>query len=232
MSDDKTRRLEILDECLSQIQSGVASVSDCLKAHPEHEEFLEAHLTFALQTRDLLAPPQPSEEFAVQTKIRLMNQIRAKQAKSQETRTKRTGRRLWVQRPAFAYITVLIAFVLLASGVGVANASASALPGDLLYNVKLGIEETRLALSQDPSSDAELLVHFADTRLDEVLALTDVSRDDDVALALAGYENIVSRLIDLSDDEEFAGEEETLDKIHNGLDHHQDVLQGILQRYL
>lgn len=230
MSEVDMRKLEILDECLSQVQSGVASVSDCLSAYPEYEQFLRSHLTIAIRTRDLLAPPQPSQEFTARTKIRLINQIRAKHSKSQQTRTKRRRRRLGFLRPSFAYITLLIAFVLTASGVGVASASASALPGNLLYNVKLGIEETRLVLSQNPSSDAELLIHFADTRLDEVLALEETSRDNDVALALAGYEDIVSRLIDLADDEELAGEEETLNRIHYGLDHHQEVLNRVLQR--
>ena len=50
-------------------------------------------------------------------------------------------------RPAFATIALAIAFMGIVSGVGVASASASAVPGDALYNVKLGIEETRLAFS-------------------------------------------------------------------------------------
>jgi hypothetical protein len=232
MSEVEMRRLEILDECLSQIQSGEATISDCLSAYPDHKHFLESQLSIALQTRELLSPPQPSEEFISQTKIRLLNQIHAKQSKSQQTKPKETKGRLGFLRPKLAYISLIIALALLISGLGVASASASALPGDLLYNVKLGIEETRLFISQDPTSDADLLIHFADTRLDEVLALADTSRDDDVALALAGYEDIVSKLIDLTEDEKLTGEDETLNKIHYGLDHHQEVLQGILQRAL
>ncbi len=83
----------------------------------------------------------------------------------------------------------------MASGIGVASASASALPGDLLYGVKLGIEETRLVFSQNPVSDAELLIEFANRRVDEVIMLTEAKRASDVEQALTGYEDIISRII-------------------------------------
>lgn len=228
MSDLEMRRIEILDECLTQIQSGGASIADCLKAHPEHEGFLLSHLTIALQTHDLMGPPEPSEEFTARTKIRLMNQVRAMQSKSLPSDTKKPKRLLGIMRPAFAYASLLVAFVLMVSGIGVASASASALPGDLLYGVKLGIEETRLAFSQNPVSDAELLIEFADTRLEEIIVLTETDRASDVEQALAGYEDIISRIINLSSEGELDSETETLDKIHFGLDHQQEVLERVL----
>jgi hypothetical protein len=228
MSDLEMRRIEILDECLTQIQSGGASIADCLKAHPEHEGFLLSHLTIALQTHDLMGPPEPSEEFTARTKIRLMNQVRAMQSKSLPSDTKKPKRLLGIVRPAFAYASLLVAFVLMASGIGVASASASALPGDLLYGVKLGIEETRLAFSQNPVTDAELLIEFADTRLEEIIVLTETDRASDVDQALVGYEDIISRIINLSGEGDLDNETETLDKIHFGLDHFQETLQRTL----
>jgi hypothetical protein len=230
MSDVETRRLELLDECISQIQAGEASVSDCLEAYPEHQEFLKSHLMIASQMRDLLAPPHPSEDYVEQSKIRLLNRIRAQQPKQSRPKTEKASRRSWVMRPAFVYIALAIAFMGIVSGVGVASASASALPGDALYNVKLGIEETRLAFSQDSASDAELLIEFASTRLEEVSALSETSRDDDVKLALLGYEKSISKLIDLTVSDGLTEDPEVLDKIHNGLEHHQDVLQGVMDK--
>lgn len=230
MSDVEKRRLELLDECLSQIQAGEASVSDCLEAHPEHQDFLKPHLMIAFQMRDLLAPPHPSEGYIEQSKIRLLNRIRAQQPKHTRPQTEKTRRRSWVMRPAFAYIALAIAFIGIVSGIGVAGASASALPGDALYNVKLGIEETRLAFSQDPASDAELLIQFASTRLEEVSALSEISRDDDLELALLGYEETVSRLIDLTREEQITEDAELLEKIHYGLEHHQEVLQRVMDK--
>jgi hypothetical protein len=230
MSDVETRRLELLDECLSQIQAGEASVSECLEAYPEHQDFLKPHLMIAFQMRDLLAPPHPSEGYIEQSKIRLLNRIRAQQPKHTRPKTEKARRRSWVMRPAFAYIALAIAFIGIVSGVGVASASASALPGDALYNVKLGIEETRLAFSLDPASDAELLIQFASTRLEEVSALSETSRNDDVELALLGYEETISRLIDLSISDEITEDPEVLDKIHYGLEHHQDVLLRVMAK--
>ena len=229
MSDLEMRRIEILDECLTQIQSGGASIADCLRAHPEHEEFLISHLTFALQTHDLMAPPEASEEFTARTKIRLMNHVRAMQSKSLPSDTKKPKRLLGIMRPAFAYAALLVAFVLMASGIGVASASASALPGDLLYGVKLGIEETRLVFSQNPVSDAELLIEFANRRVDEVIMLTEAKRASDVEQALTGYEDIISRIINLSGEGDLDRETETLDKIHFDLDHFQNALQRTLE---
>lgn len=230
MSDVDKRKLELLDECLSQIQAGKASVSDCLEAYPEHQDFLKPHLMIAFQMRDIMAPPHPSEGYIEQSKIRLLNRIRALQPKHTRPKTEKTRRRSWVMRPVFTYIALAIAFIGIVSGVRVASASASALPGDVLYNVKLGIEETRLAFSQDPASDAELLIQFANTRLEEVSDLSETSRDDDVELALLGYQETISRLIDLTVSEEFTDDPEVLDKIHNGLDHQQDILQRVMEK--
>jgi hypothetical protein len=229
MSDFDISRLEILDECLTQIQHGEASVLDCLNAHPHHQEYLKSNLEVALHTYDLLAPPQPSEGFTSQAGIRLMNLVRAKQARSQTVRKEEPKRRLGFLRPSFAYVALLIAFVLLTSGLGVASASASALPGDLLYGVKLGIEDTRLAFSQGAPSDAKLLLQFADRRIEEIVALAEVSRIEDMDLALSEYDDLLTQIIDLTEEDELIGETETLDKIHFGLEHHEDVLNRVLE---
>jgi hypothetical protein len=112
MSEIDISRLEILDECLTRIQRGEVSVLDCLNAHPHHQEYLESNLEAALHAHALLAPPQLSEGFRSQARIRLMNQIRAKQAKSRSTRKEKPKRRLGILRPSFAYLALLIAFVL------------------------------------------------------------------------------------------------------------------------
>lgn len=228
MSKFETRQSEILDKCLAQIQSGASSLSDCLEAYPEHAEFLKSHLDLATQARDLMIPSGPSEDFVAQTKTRLLNRIRAQHKTSPVIEDKKPRRLSWLTRPAMVYISLMIAIVMLASGVGVAGASASALPGDSLYPVKLGIEETRLALTQDPALDAELLLQFADRRLEELIALTETSREGDIELALAGYEERIGQLLDLVDEGEIDDEGGTLSTVRFELDHHQEVLQAIL----
>ncbi|HUR73858.1 MAG TPA: DUF5667 domain-containing protein, partial [Sporichthya sp.] len=54
------------------------------------------------------------------------------------------------------------------SGAGLALASADALPGDRLYDVKLAIENARLALAPNDVAKAERYLAIASTRLSEI----------------------------------------------------------------
>ena len=74
----------------------------------------------------------------------------------------------------YLVITVLI------GGFFTVNASASSLPGDSLYGLKLGLEQTRLSLSFDDDSKAELELEFEDERLSEVAELLGDGREEDV----------------------------------------------------
>lgn len=65
-------------------------------------------------------------------------------------------------------ITLIIAMVVLGSGIGGAYASQSALPGDALYPVKLLTEDVRMALKFNPESKANLEMSFAAKRLEEI----------------------------------------------------------------
>lgn len=68
-------------------------------------------------------------------------------------------------------------FVFLVAGgwVGVVNASMGTLPGDPLYNVKLGMEKAQLALATSDSQRASLRTEFTSRRLDEMVALAAAS---------------------------------------------------------
>ena len=57
------------------------------------------------------------------------------------------------------------------SGASLAIASSDALPGDRLYEVKLAIENVRLALAPDDISKAERYLAIASTRLTEINAM-------------------------------------------------------------
>ena len=55
---------------------------------------------------------------------------------------------------------------------GVVQTSAGALPGDLLYPVKLSAEQLSLALTPDPTAKAALYLELVEKRTEEVIALT------------------------------------------------------------
>jgi hypothetical protein len=69
------------------------------------------------------------------------------------------------------------------SGGGVAAAAEGAQPGQLLYPVKIGLEDVRLALTSDDVTGGLRAVRYAGDRVDE--ALLAVAEDDDAAAATA-----------------------------------------------
>ncbi|MCC7130937.1 MAG: hypothetical protein IT297_11125, partial [Anaerolineae bacterium] len=96
--------------------------------------------------------------------------------------------------------TFVAAFVLVAvflfGGAGMtAYASHSALPGDALYSVKTGVEQTRVTLARDAADKARLNLAFAERRLDEIARLIENNRAADIAQAVQEYEKYVQSAI-------------------------------------
>ena len=54
---------EILDECLAQLESGQATVQECLASHPDHAESLCPLMQTALEVRGLEQPTATEEGF-------------------------------------------------------------------------------------------------------------------------------------------------------------------------
>jgi hypothetical protein len=75
------------------------------------------------------------------------------------------------RRPRRSLVAVLSAvFMFATSGIAVA-ASGGALPGEMLYPVKLGAERAQLVLTLSPAKDAHLHLRFAQKRLEEASAV-------------------------------------------------------------
>ncbi|MCK4962420.1 MAG: hypothetical protein KAS19_08030, partial [Anaerolineales bacterium] len=189
---------EILDRCLSRNQAGKATIQECLQEYPEHAEALATLLGIAGEVHSDLAPPEPVEAFVSTAKTRLLNRLRAAQKGTPRAKARRARRLSWARQPAYILASVALAIGLLVMSAGVALASGGALPGDALYGVKRTIEEARLALTWTATGEAALLTQFIDGRLVETEALLAAGREDDVALSLANYEDMLARLIDLA----------------------------------
>src|SRR3989337_1713397 len=69
----------VLDRCLARVQSGAATVEDCLRDYPELADQLGPLLRTALQAGDLLAPSGPTAAYQAASEGRLLNQLRAAQ---------------------------------------------------------------------------------------------------------------------------------------------------------
>ena len=189
---------ELLDRYLTRIQTEGIDIESCLDEVAQKAEGLLPLLRVASDAYIGLHPNGASKTFLSTSPQRVVNRIRTSQTPKQGP-TRRPGvRRLrWTWRPAYVLISALIAFVMLVSSVGVAWASSDALPGDALYGVKRGLEETRLALTFNLNGDLDLLETFAQERLSEIDQLLNMGQDEHMQAALDGYETMVSRLTGL-----------------------------------
>jgi len=227
---------QVLDLCLAQVQSGAATVEDCLRDYPELADQLAPLLQTARQAGDLLSPAGPNPAYRAASQARLLNRLRAAQVVERGERSRVIERparkrpfawqgrpRAW--KPAYALASLALALALIGSGIGVASAAAAALPGDRLYGVKRGLEEASLALSPTMAGDTALLLDFAEARLEEAEALIEIGRDDDLPAALAGYERELGRL--LAQEEH---DQEGLSRLEAAIEKHQQVLNRALER--
>jgi hypothetical protein len=153
---------DILDECLARVLKG-EPVEACLASHPGHAGELEPLLRTALDARQA-AIIRPRSEFRERA-------AREFQAAIREMPAKEAVRPVFWQR---RWIGVLagVVFALLA-GTGVVAASNTSLPDEPLYSVKLATETAWLALTPSDTGKAELYVKFTDRRVDEIIAMAD-----------------------------------------------------------
>ncbi|HBY07427.1 MAG TPA: hypothetical protein DEH22_06445, partial [Chloroflexi bacterium] len=93
-----------------------------------------------------------------------------------------------------AWILVLTLAATLLGGGGVAYASDTALPGDMLYPVKMTVEDVRLGLAND-AGDMDLLFGAVEARLAEIDALIGRGRPDDMQVAAQLFDEQLQELL-------------------------------------
>lgn len=224
------RKLDrLVDECFTKMQTEGWSVEQCLDASSEYREVLEPLLSLGVEMHTCLAPESARAEFRQNARKRIMNQMRARVIARRDRRQEYTRRRSrWYLRPAYILTSLALVLALLISGFGVVQASASSLPGDALYEVKLAGEWLALTLSLSAAGDQELLAEFAEERLEEAEALIAQNRLEDVPEALEGFESRWSELEVLAEeiDELQPG---SLEHLQARLDRHIQILQGVME---
>ena len=104
-----------------------------------------------------------------------------------------TGTKMVVYAALALFLVVLM---LTGGAVATAYAAQSALPGDALYFVKTGMENTRIRLAGDAAAQAQLHLEFAEERLDEIERLIDQKRYDDIAQATQALELNIQQAIE------------------------------------
>lgn len=106
-----------------------------------------------------------------------------------------------------AKIVVVIAVGLSAAG-GTVAAAAGSLPDSALYPVKIGVEDIRLSLAEEPAEQAKLAMEFAGERLQELqqMALQGVAPTDEVMNRLhVQLQTALQKTAQIEDDEELLG---------------------------
>jgi len=139
------------------------------------------------------------------------------------------------KRTRHRVVLVIAAAILTVGLLGTAAvaASASSLPGDLLYPVKRAVEKIELTIHRDPASRARLHLEFAQRRLAELSALLAerrVGQTVDVGAEMSAYRDQVAAaqqaLAGNVGNPAFAG---LLDSVSEQLQHHIDVLTALQQ---
>ncbi|MEJ5200000.1 MAG: DUF5667 domain-containing protein, partial [Anaerolineae bacterium] len=177
---------EAFNECL-ELQRAGRPVEGYLQAHPE----LAAELTPLLETAGLVrsrrgVPPR-APEVAALSRQRFMAAAQSLAA----TRRPAPGffetvAAWWAgfmaglagpRRPAYVLATLLIVLLLFGfSATQIITASAEALPGDPLYQIKLVAEQVQLTLARDPATRAEIEQMISARRVQEAQAITALRR--------------------------------------------------------
>jgi hypothetical protein len=186
----------ILEDCLSRIDRG-ESLPEVVDSYPALESHLEPLLRVALMGRSLPKPVPSSDGFRIGKNI-----VLAEMNKIQQTNTFRQNRynpdlsrltKRWLGRitrliqvkrttsltPIYRFAVVGLVLILM-GGFLTVNASASSLPGDVLYDLKLGLEQARIFFTFDQDARQDLALEFENERVSEVELLLETGREEEV----------------------------------------------------
>jgi hypothetical protein len=174
---------DILNICLDRITEKGESIEQCLEDYPEHAAELEPLLKAALSVSRASSAIKASPEFEKLAKYRFFSALQAKNGKKSESKMPLWR---WQRRLAVAFAVILALFLV---GAGTVTASASSLPGDMLYPVKTATEKIQGLFTFGNEAKAGFHIKLAQRRLNEIEAL-------------AGKNGAISQsLLDIMDEE-------------------------------
>jgi len=162
---------DILAECLDRITVKGDSVEKCLGNYPEHAAELEPLLKAAVSLVGTSSAIKPSPEFERVGKHRLLAALEAKGRKQKEQRTP-----FWTWQRRWA-VALAVLLVLILAGGSTVTASASSLPGDVLYPVKTATEKVQGFFTWGSEDKAGFHIKLAQRRLDELDLLVEKKRN-------------------------------------------------------
>jgi hypothetical protein len=192
----KNELADALADCLDSIERGEHTVEECLGLYPEHREELASLLGTASSVRER-AGFSPRPGFCLTSRQRLLERLEPHQHPLKRwflRRARKNAGPVFLPRLAPLWAIILVLLVSLIGG-GTVHASSSALPGDGLYPLKLSVEDARLFLADD-AGDVSLTIQFAQNRAEELQALLEAEREEDLDLAVNLFSDQVTAATD------------------------------------
>lgn len=175
---------DILASCLDSVEQGERTVEECLSLYPEHRNDLEPLLRTTAIIRER-ANFEPRPGFRRASRARLLGRLGPRHSAMSRKSIRHERQQfhpVFSKRLAVLWATILVLAVSLIGG-GTVYASGDALPGDILYTVKLSTEDARLFFSND-TEGVSLAIEFVQIRMEEIRALIESDREKDLDLAV------------------------------------------------
>ncbi len=156
----------------------------------KHDE-LDPRLASLLE--DLKPVPTRDPQAASRARSRFLAQAVSARSAARQSWWTQLFQRKETFTMKLAFLAMLVLGLLFGGGATVGAAKA-ALPTDSLYQVKLASEGAQLAFTANPISRIELLMEQAQTRTEEMVALSSQGLAPDEALTIRARENIQQAL--------------------------------------
>jgi hypothetical protein len=171
---DNDRKEHALEVCLQNLRAG-KSFDEVLALYPQYAGEFRPILEAALLARQAGALIKMPSEAQANSRARFLSAARAKA----ETPNRQATPWMWKFSLAFLALVLLCLF----GGVGSIAASAQAVPGDVLYPLKLVSERTQLLFAANSAQELELEKSFDRKRVEEAETLAQRSRSREMRIA-------------------------------------------------
>jgi hypothetical protein len=174
----------ILDECLTRVLDHNEPVDIVVDDYPWWKDRLKGEIDAAVWLHDQGEHLSPRPGYIISTQKHLESQLLVSNLQSQFRYSAYRGRG-YLTRFTLIVLTVLTIFL---GGGGVALAAVDSLPGDALYSVRMSTENIWLALTLQPTREAQLHLQYANEHLIACAILVSQGRNEDAMTALRNYD--------------------------------------------
>ena len=222
------KQIEILDRLIDMGKQIDQATLDLIKR--EDPDLYELLMQSNMLRNPKLVKPNPL--YATSSKTRIFHEVIKSQKERVSPLNQLTGLFSNFKIPRLSFspaLTVLLVLVFSFSLlVGGAQAADNAGPGDFLYPVDQAIESTRLILTVNDHARLQLLLSFANERLEEADESFTAENSDNAEIALAGYEREMESINNLLENARIEFSDELLQQADQTIRNNTAVLENLL----